>query len=232
MWPVTNAHPSTGWPACLSTLLGHSAPVSSVCLSVDGQRIVSGSADNTVKIWDVATGSCVTTLQGHSNPVTSVCLSVDGQRIVSGSYDKTVKIWDVATGSCVTTLQGHSKLVSSVCLSVDGQTVTSNDISGKSLHWDVSSGTQLSTPINSIAVQTASPPPNTEGLVISSSSNECLFRYPHNSSTALMIPFPHAMNRIDWRQLYDSSGVFVCSTLAHPYNLNVFRVQNWLSMSS
>ena len=51
----------------------------------DGQRIVSGSADNTVKIWDVNTGQELCTLSGHTNWVKTVAVFADGARVVSGS---------------------------------------------------------------------------------------------------------------------------------------------------
>ena len=76
------------------TLKGHTNRVGSVAFSPDGQRIVSGSFDQTVKIWDANTDKELQTLKGHTNSVTSVAFSPDGQRIVSGSEDKTVKIWD------------------------------------------------------------------------------------------------------------------------------------------
>ena len=75
------------------TLNGHSGNVRSVAFSPDGTRVVSGSADKTIKIWSATTGEVVQTLDGHSDTVKSVAFSPDGTRVVSGSYDKTVKIW-------------------------------------------------------------------------------------------------------------------------------------------
>ena len=43
---------------------GHSGGVSSVCFSADGTRIVSGSYDNTVRIWNAVTGACEVTMEG------------------------------------------------------------------------------------------------------------------------------------------------------------------------
>ena len=75
----------------------------------DGRRVVSGSNDNTLKVWDVATGECVATLEGHSGyEVFGVAVFPDGRRVVSASDDDTLKVWDVATGKCVATLEGRS----------------------------------------------------------------------------------------------------------------------------
>ena len=68
--------------------------------------------DNTVRIWDAASGECVVgPLDGHTWHVTSVAFSPDGTRVVSGSDDKTVRIWDAASGECVVgPLDGHTSL--------------------------------------------------------------------------------------------------------------------------
>lgn len=63
-----------------------------------------GSFDESVRIWDVRTGSCLHTLPAHSDPVSSVDFSKDGSLIVSGSYDGLIRIWDASTGNCLKTL--------------------------------------------------------------------------------------------------------------------------------
>ncbi|KAI9337828.1 hypothetical protein BDR26DRAFT_1008460 [Obelidium mucronatum] len=107
------------------TLVGHDKGVNSTVVSHDGQTVVSGSYDNTVKLWSAQTGECIKTLVGHSHSINSVAISLDGQTVVSGSYDNTVKVWSVQTGECIKSFGGHSNSVSSVAISSDGQTVVS-----------------------------------------------------------------------------------------------------------
>ncbi|MCH7799304.1 MAG: protein kinase [Planctomycetes bacterium] len=78
----------------VATLRGHTAYVLSVAFSPDGARLATGSGDNTVKLWDAATGEEIMTLRGHTAGVTSVAFSPDGARLATGSDDNTVKLWD------------------------------------------------------------------------------------------------------------------------------------------
>ena len=82
-----------------------------MALSADGTRIVSGSRDNTVRVWDAQSGECLRNARGPQRRCRSVALSGDGTRIVSGSCDKTVRVWDAQSGECLRTLEGHSHFV-------------------------------------------------------------------------------------------------------------------------
>lgn len=77
----------------LLTLKGHQRSASSVAFSADGKRIVTGSWDNTAKVWDAQTGRETLTLKGHYSYVSSVSFSPDGKLIVTGSWDDTVEVW-------------------------------------------------------------------------------------------------------------------------------------------
>ena len=93
------------------TLRGHLYAVLSVVFSPDGQRVVTGSYDNTAKVWDAANGRELLTFKGQSGGVRTVAFSPDGQRIITGSDDWTAKVWEASSGRELLTLKGHSALV-------------------------------------------------------------------------------------------------------------------------
>ena len=78
--------------------LGHTDSVSSIAWSPDGQRALSGSADNTVRLWEVATGRCERVLEGHSASVRIVAWSRDGQRVLSAALNGVMRVWETGVG--------------------------------------------------------------------------------------------------------------------------------------
>jgi WD40 repeat protein len=127
----------------IRTFTGHTS-YDSVAYSPDGQRALSGSYDNTLKLWDVNTGAEPRTFTGHTDWVTSVAFSPDGQRALSGSDDKTMRLWDVNTGGLLRTFTGHTWSVYSVAYSPDGQRALSGSYKKMKL-WDVNTGAELRT---------------------------------------------------------------------------------------
>jgi len=130
-------------------LLGHHSYATSIAYSLDGRRIVSGSADKTLRLWDAATGKPIgSPLQGHTSWVRSVAFSPDGRRIVSGSEDNTLRLWDAATGKQIgAPLEGHSDLVNSVAFSPDGRRIVSGSFDNTLRLWDAASGKQIGAPL-------------------------------------------------------------------------------------
>ena len=123
--------------------------VRSVAFSPDGHRIVSGSYDRTLRLWDAATGQPIgPPLTGHTDVVRSVAFSPDGRRIVSGSDDLTVRLWDADTGRPIRPpLTGHGGHVTSVAFSPDGRRIVSGSDDRTVRLWDADTGRQIGAPL-------------------------------------------------------------------------------------
>jgi len=133
----------------VSPLEGHSATVSSAVFSPDGTRIVSASADNTVRIWDSQTGAELIRLQGHTATVFSAVFSPDGTHIVSASADKTIRVWNSRTGEELEVggLQGHTATVFSAVFSPDGTRIVSASADKTIRVWNSSTGEEVGSPL-------------------------------------------------------------------------------------
>jgi WD40 repeat protein len=128
------------------TLTGHTSWVWSLAFSPDGQTLISGSADQSVKLWDVTAGGdgrCLATWQGRTDWIRSVAFSSDGQWLVSGSADKVARVWDVATEQVITTMTGHHDQVHAAVFSPDGQIVGTACWDGKAYLWQANTGQLL-----------------------------------------------------------------------------------------
>jgi WD40 repeat protein/DNA-directed RNA polymerase specialized sigma24 family protein len=115
---------------CRLAFEGHKSRVTCIAISPDDGVAVSGSHDQTVRIWELETGKCLNILEGHTNIVNAVDISSDGTEVISGSSDGTIRRWDITSGQCSLRLQAtkaqvtglrflpHSQLV---IAEIDGQ---------------------------------------------------------------------------------------------------------------
>ncbi len=115
---------------------GHEDDVNSVAISADGQTIVSGGTDGTVRLWNLQGLPLAEPLRGHEDNVNSVAISADGQTIVSGGGDGTVRLWNRQGLSLAEPLRGHQGVVLSVAISADGQTIVSGGGDGTVRLWN------------------------------------------------------------------------------------------------
>jgi WD40 repeat protein len=121
-------------------LEGHTDWVFGVAVTPDGKTIVSGSTDDTLKVWDLETGRCQVTFWGHTSTVVGVAITPDGKTIVSGSADGTLKVWDLETGRCRATFEGHTNAVWGVAITSDGKTIVSGSLDKTLKVWDLETG--------------------------------------------------------------------------------------------
>ncbi len=120
-------------------LEGHTAFVQAFAFSLDGDTLVTGSEDSTIRVWDVATKRCLRTLTAHTSAVNCVCFTPDGARLVSGSDDCTIKVWNPETWELERTLTGSRGYVSEVHPAGQGRVASSGN-DGTIRVWDLSTG--------------------------------------------------------------------------------------------
>lgn len=121
-------------------IAAHSGPVYALAISPDGLTLVSGSQDNTIKIWAIETGDLLHTLTDHRGPVRSLAITPDGQTLISGAADATIKIWDLETGELQNTLTDHSRLVRGLAIAPDGKTLASASWDRTIKIWNLTTG--------------------------------------------------------------------------------------------
>ncbi len=125
---------------CYRTLSEHKDVVDTLAISPDSEWMISGSWDNTIKIWCPQTGELQATLLGHVNSVTALAVSFDGHWIVSGSVDNTIKIWSAQTKKLQQTLLGHTYSISTIAISPDAQFIVSGSWDNTLKIWSLDTG--------------------------------------------------------------------------------------------
>ena len=126
----------------IRSFTGHTDSVDSAAFSSDGTKLVTGSRDNTARVWDVASGKLLMTLSGHSAPVESVAFSPDGTLVLTGS--STARLWNLISGKQQITISVPRGITASA-LSPDGKTILAGDVNGGTALWDLNTGQLLQT---------------------------------------------------------------------------------------
>jgi WD40 repeat protein len=124
-------------------LKGHKARVAALALSKDERKLVSGSFDTTVKLWDALSTKPLLTLKGHQNRVNAVAFAANDSRIVSGSADRSIRVWNAGTGALLRTLMGHEEEVEAVAAVGGSRHVVSGSRDGTLRVWNLETGAQV-----------------------------------------------------------------------------------------
>ncbi|MCC5641593.1 caspase family protein [Nostoc sp. CHAB 5824] len=167
---------------------GHEDYVNSVAMSTDGQTIVSGGTDGTVRLWNLQGHPLAKPFRGHESSVSSVAMSTDGQTIVSGGTDGTVRLWNLQGHPLAEPLCGHESSVSSVAMSTDGQTIVSGSRDRTVRLWNLQ-GHPLAEPLRGHESSVNSVAMSTDGQTIVSGGNDCTVRLWNLQGYPLAQPF-------------------------------------------
>ena len=119
--------------------------VMSLAYSSDGKRLVIGSVNGQVNVWQVGDNALLLSLPAHTKTVRMVTFSADGLYLASAGDDACVRVWDAASGECLLTFEGHNNRVWSVAFSPDGRFFASGGEDHSVKIWDGASGTCLHT---------------------------------------------------------------------------------------
>ena len=137
--------PQTPTLQATRTWSGHEGDIWALAYTSDFQRLATGSADRSVKIWDLNSGTVLHTLLGHTKSVCAVAVSPDGKKVYSASEDMTVKVWDIGTGVLLQTFDEHDKEIRAIAVTPDGRQLISGLADGQVKIWDLAEGKVIKT---------------------------------------------------------------------------------------
>ncbi len=148
-WAIAGGRSLTQWDlgsgGCLRRFEGHEGPVTALSSSANGEWLLSGSVDRTVRLWSVATGQCVRLMEGHSAALSCVDLSPDGRFAMSGSQALELWLWDALTGTRMRAFEIQQFPPECVSLSRDARWVLSGDADAKLHLWSTKNGMRVRT---------------------------------------------------------------------------------------
>jgi len=138
---------------------GHTELIRGLALGGGTRLALSTSQDETVRLWDIASGTCLATLHGHTGRVLCGAMAAeDSTRACSGGEDHSVRLWDLATGEGVRSFAGHTGPVTAVAMTRDGRRVISCGMDGAVKLWDAQTGSCIRSllghdgPVHAVAI--------------------------------------------------------------------------------
>eukprot|EP00698_Gefionella_okellyi_P001861 TRINITY_DN11700_c0_g1_i1.p1 TRINITY_DN11700_c0_g1~~TRINITY_DN11700_c0_g1_i1.p1 ORF type:complete len:1302 (+),score=294.95 TRINITY_DN11700_c0_g1_i1:65-3970(+) len=127
----------------LATLRGHVGPVTCVAVSSDGLKVLSGSMDATLRLWDVAQRMVLHVLRGHREAIRAAAMSGNATRAISGSVDSSLVVWDLQAGVMLHSLELHTEPVTCVVMTLDGKYAVSGSADRTIQLIDIERGVRL-----------------------------------------------------------------------------------------
>jgi len=153
-------------PALLRTLAGHSSWVICTAMTPDGQVAISGSVDETLRVWSPEMGECLRVLRGHTDIIHDVQITPDGCLALSASQDHTARLWQLSSGQCQAIFDHHCSGVTSIAITPDGNIGASADRQGWIYIYQIKDAKVLHALNTKIPVQQIEISPNGKRLYI------------------------------------------------------------------
>jgi tetratricopeptide (TPR) repeat protein len=150
--------------------------------------IVSGSGDETIRLWNLDGSAIGVPFAGHTDAVFSVAFSPDSQMIVSGSDDSTIRLWNLDGSAIGVPFAGHTSSVRSVAFSPDGQMIVSGSLDNTIRLWNLD-GSAIGVPFEGHTSSVRSVAFSPDGQMIVSGSNDETIRLWNLDGSAIGVPF-------------------------------------------
>ncbi|CAI2354131.1 unnamed protein product [Caenorhabditis sp. 36 PRJEB53466] len=187
-----------------AVLRGHEDHVIT-CMQIHEDLLVTGSDDNTLKVWSIDKGEVKYTLVGHTGGVWTSQISQCGRFIVSGSTDRTVKVWNALDGRLLHTLQGHTSTVR--CMAMAHQILVTGSRDTTLRVWNVETGRHLATLMGHHAAVRCV---QFDGVIVVSGGYDFTVKIWNAHSGRCMRTLTGHTNRV-YSLLYETDRTMVCS---------------------
>ena len=116
---------------------GHTNYVKALVMTSDNKYIISGSSDNTIRIWYFLTKHQVGILRGHTDGIETIAITSNNKYIISGSLDKTIRIWNLSKQKQKFVLNGHSGSVQTLVVISDDKYIISGSFDKTIRIWNI-----------------------------------------------------------------------------------------------
>jgi WD domain, G-beta repeat len=126
-----------------TTLEGHTAAAAVLAVTRDGRTLVSVGNDNSVRVWDTATGKLQKTLDGHTAWVGSLAVTPDGSKAYTAGGDNVIRVWDLKTGKQTDALEGHTVAIRGLAMTADGKFLVSGASDKTCRMWDLTTNKEV-----------------------------------------------------------------------------------------